>query len=111
MKKYSAEFSGEDWNICGIKDRSPLKIAWARTSVTPEREVLHYHLTGHEYYMVSKGCIRVQVENTTVDVRENEMLYVEPRERHAIVEVLEPAEYIVINTNPDPNDKVIFRDR
>ena len=108
MKIYQTEFLGEDCNICGIGDASPLKIARAMTDKVLDNEKLHYHIKGHEYYIFIRGVARICVGTSKINLSAGQMLYIEPGEVHKIEEILEPSDYVVINTNPDPKDKVVL---
>ena len=52
MKEYKTLNFGEDCNICGVNDGSPLKIARTTTDKVLDSERLHSHHTGFEYYLI-----------------------------------------------------------
>ncbi len=110
MKIYRTENLGEECNICGNSDSVPLKIARAMTGKVLDNETLHYHLKGHEFYLFIRGSARMRISDGYVEVKAGDMVHVEPYEPHRIEEIFGLSDYLVINTNPDPKDKVVLEE-
>ncbi len=108
MRVYHTLNLGEDCNISGVSDGLPLKTARAMTNKLLPDERLHYHLTGYEYYLIIKGVLRIRVGDKTLEARTGDMVVAEPKEPHRIEAILEDADYFVVNTNPDPLDKIVL---
>ncbi len=109
MRTYKTAGLHEQCNILGtLEDTSPVKIARPTIDTVLEGEKLHYHKTGHEYYFVVEGIIRMQIGESYTNLGKDDLLHVEPGEFHRVVAVVHgPASYLVFNTNKDPLDKVV----
>ena len=108
MKVYHTLDLGEYCNICGVNDNSPLKIARTTTDKVLDNERLHSHLKGFEYYLIMQGALRMRVGASTLELKAGDMLQVDPGEPHKVEEVLQRCDYVVVNTNPDPLDRIVL---
>ena len=50
----------------------------------------------------------MRVGASTLELKAGDMLRVDPREPHKVEEILQRCDYVVINTNPDPLDKIVL---
>lgn len=110
MKKYRTNEYSLDTRVCGFFNQSPLAITRTNIKNVLESEKLHSHNNSHEYYMFLKGKAKVIVGEKIITVSDGDVILAEPNEKHKILEVIEPIEYITIKTNNDPLDKVIHEE-
>jgi mannose-6-phosphate isomerase-like protein (cupin superfamily) len=68
-------------------------------------EKLHYHSKDSEYFYVLHGCLTLEVEGKTIEVKEKMCLETAPKEKHKIISFISGTEYIVVRTNLLPGEK------
>lgn len=108
MKKYNFhKYEGVE-SICDVKTGSPIKIAYVCTDKLLQSDVLHYHDQGHEYYILLKGKIILQINQNFVEAIKGDVIHVEPCEEHKVYSVNEEVEYIVIRTNHHLGDRIVL---
>ena len=108
MKRFNTLGLDERCNITGQQDGLSFKIARTSTTRVLAGEKLHYHTLGYEFYLVISGKMLLKVNNDSVEVCEGQLVVVEPNEPHKVVEIVGSADYLVINTNSDPLDKIVL---
>lgn len=107
MKKYFTKEFELDTRVCGFFNESPLAITRTHITKPLESEKLHSHNISHEYYIFLKGKARIVIDDKIITVKAGEVILAEPNEKHKILEVIEPIDYITIKTTNDPSDKIL----
>ncbi len=107
MKKFFTEDLGEDCGICGPEDGCSLKVARAMTKKVLDKETLHFHKSGTEYYFFISGKVLMVIGEKTIEAKKGDLIIVDPGENHMVKKIVEEADYIVVNTDPDPKDRFI----
>jgi len=101
MKKYLP--NDKNW-YCGHWNNSPIEIKYSEK--TPlKKEEPHFHLDIFEYYFVFNGEIVLEVEKEKVKLSRLELLMIEPREKHRIIEKNKDSSYLIIKDKSIPNNK------
>ena len=70
-------------------------------------KIAHFHRTMHEYYYVIRGCFKILVDGKLFELEKDQLLVVEPGERHCITEASRDLLLMLMMPPPVPNDKVI----
>lgn len=68
----------------------------------------HLHKTMHEYFYVLRGNMKISIENETIEMNKDDLVIVEPGERHAIIEKSPDLSLLLLMPPPVDNDKIIF---
>jgi len=66
----------------------------------------HLHKTMHEYFYLLQGRMKISVEGNVVELAEDDLIVVEPGERHHIVEQSADLLLMLLMPPPVPDDKV-----
>jgi quercetin dioxygenase-like cupin family protein len=66
----------------------------------------HFHKTMHEYFYLVQGRMKISVEGDIVELAKDDLIVVEPGERHHIVEQSADLLLMLLMPPPVPNDKV-----
>jgi mannose-6-phosphate isomerase-like protein (cupin superfamily) len=72
------------------------------------RRVEHIHKTMHEYFYVITGSLKLSVDGNIVKMKTDDLVIVEPGERHVVTEVSEDLRLLLIMPPPIQNDKLII---
>ena len=105
MKKFKANGLDGVNALCGLKEGVPFRFYRFLGEHTQEDD-LHYHPNGYEYYFVIKGKILIKINNKEIELDKNELLIVEPGEIHAVQDVLQTCDVIIIRNEFKEQDKV-----
>ncbi len=70
-------------------------------------KIAHFHRTMHEYYYIIRGWLKILVDGKMVELEKDQLLVVEPGERHSINEASRDLLLMLLMPPPVPNDKVI----
>lgn len=73
------------------------------------QSVEHLHKTMHEYFYLLQGRMKISVEGNVVELAKDDLIVVEPGERHHIIEQSPDLLLLLLMPPPVPNDKVITR--
>jgi len=65
----------------------------------------HFHKTMHEYFYLLQGRMKISVEGDVVELAKDDLIVVEPGERHHIVEQSADLLLMLLMPPPVPNDK------
>lgn len=68
----------------------------------------HLHKTMHEYFYVLRGNMKISIENEMIEMEKDDLVIVEPGERHYIVENSPDLLLLLLMPPPVPDDKVIL---
>ncbi len=80
-----------------------------RVMTAPEiNPVLHLHKTMHEYFYIVKGTMNLQVEDHEILMKQDDLVVVEPGERHIVTSSSEDLVLMLLMPPPVANDKFIF---
>ncbi|MGD2088627.1 MAG: cupin domain-containing protein [Candidatus Aminicenantes bacterium] len=71
------------------------------------RSIEHLHKTMHEYFYLLQGRMKISVEGNEVELAKDDLIVVEPGERHHIIEHSPDLLLMLLMPPPVPNDKVI----
>lgn len=111
MKKYNIPNLEGICNVCGINDGSPLKINKVIKKRGSFNEKFHYHKESYEYYILFMGEIVIGLKERSLNVRENEIVRIDPGEQHRIEKILQNAFYLVIKApSAYPEDKIVLEE-
>jgi quercetin dioxygenase-like cupin family protein len=67
----------------------------------------HLHKTMHEYFYVLQGGMKLSINGDAVELGKDDLVIVEPGERHYIIENSPDVQILLLMPPPIPNDKVI----
>lgn len=77
-------------------------------NIDKSKDTLHYHKQGIEFYLTIEGKAVLEVEGNQVELNENQLVMVEPGEKHYVKQVTQtPFSVISICTTKDPDDKIV----
>lgn len=107
MKKYKTNEFALDTRICGFFNESPLAITRTHIDAPLESEKLHSHNISYEYYIFIKGKAKIVIDDKIITVLAGDVILAEPNEKHKILDIIEPVDYITIKTTNDPLDKIL----
>lgn len=68
----------------------------------------HLHKTMHEYFYILEGELTISLNGNTIELKKDDLLVVDPGERHFVKEKSEDIRLFLIMPAPVPNDKVEF---
>jgi len=103
MQQYSANDDG--W-FCGWWNGSPLQINCAERKRLYPREKYHFHKDFCEYYLVLNGLLVLKVDGTEITIKKDQMIMLEPGEKHKVVSVGKGCRYLTIKSKSYDNNKV-----
>lgn len=106
MKRFKSRKYEKDCRIC----KSPLAIARAVTKDVLESEKLHSHEKACEYYIFLKGKAKLEVEGKIVTAVADDVILIEPGEKHKIKKVAKEIDYITIRTSPESKKTVYLQE-
>ena len=107
MKKFKANGKEGVNLLCGLKDGSPFRVYRVLRKIKDAFvDDLHFHPKGYEYYYVIKGRIVINLSDKDITVNTNELLCVEPKEKHKVVSVKKDCGVIIIRNEFSINDKI-----
>ncbi|MFC2140847.1 cupin domain-containing protein [Acidobacteriota bacterium] len=69
----------------------------------------HLHKTMHEYFYLLQGKMKISVDGNVVELAKDDLIVVEPGERHHIIEQSPDLLLMLLMPPPVPNDKVITK--
>jgi len=72
---------------------------------------LHYHKEAEEYYICLEGILTIQVENSLIKVEPYQLLKVNPKVPHGVVDVETPFCGFTIRVPLSMGDKVVLTNR
>lgn len=105
MRKLTGNQDG--W-YCGWWNGSPLQINYAKRKALYKNEAPHYHEDFYEYYLVVEGYLILEVEGKPHRLEMDEMIVVEPKEKHRVVEVEKTGcKYISVKSKSYEGNKVL----
>lgn len=73
------------------------------------RSIKHLHKTMHEYFYLLQGSMKISVDGSVVELVKDDLIVVEPGERHHISEQSPDLLLMLLMPPPVPHDKVITR--
>ncbi len=83
-----------------------------RVMAGPEiRKIEHFHKTLHEYFYIIKGTMKLSVNGNIIEMAQDDLVVVEPGERHVVIENSNDLLLMLMMPPPVPNDKVIVGSR
>lgn len=68
--------------------------------------IKHLHKTMYEYFYVLDGIMKISVNETIFYLKKDDIIYVEPKEVHQVVEKSSDLKLLLIMPPPVENDKV-----
>ena len=69
-------------------------------------DVVHYHKTMYEYFLVLQGEMEIKVRDRIVDLSAGGLIVVEPGESHVILSCSSDAKILLLMPPPVQDDKV-----
>lgn len=78
--------------------------------VTTSREVQsreHLHKTMHEYFYLLEGHMKISIDRVVYALEKDDLIVVEPGERHHIIEKSPDLLLLLLMPPPVPHDKVV----
>jgi quercetin dioxygenase-like cupin family protein len=72
------------------------------------RLIEHLHKTMHEYLYLLQGSMKMSVEGDVVELGKDDLLVIEPGERHHIIEKSTDLRVMILMPPPVPGDKVVI---
>jgi len=82
----------------------PIQVRIMSTEEIRSKE--HFHKTMHEYFYLLQGRMKISVEGDVVELAKDDLIVVEPGERHHIIEQSADLLLMLLMPPPVPNDKV-----
>lgn len=73
------------------------------------RLVPHIHKAMHEYFYVIKGELTLSVNHQSIDMKEDDLVVVEPGERHVVTQTSDDLLLMLIMPPPVENDKILIK--
>jgi len=73
------------------------------------RSIEHLHKTMHEYFYLIQGRMKISVDGNVVELVKDDLIVVEPGEKHHIIEQSADLLLMLLMPPPVPDDKVIIR--
>lgn len=107
MKKYIFPRTEDGVRVCDPASGADVVINHASRTKVRDNEKMHCHRKGKEYYIVTRGCAEIEVNEKPVLVKSGEVLMVEADEWHKISRIIGETDYILIKTEPDLKDKIV----
>jgi len=71
--------------------------------------VEHLHKTMHEYFYVLQGNMKISIGDDMIEMNKDDLVIVEPGERHYIVENSPDLLLLLLMPPPVPDDKVVCK--
>lgn len=72
-------------------------------------EPLHFHKKATTFFLVLSGSGVVEVEGKEVEVKEKQLLQIDPGEKYKVLGAKQtPFSWVVISTNKDPKDRMVI---
>jgi quercetin dioxygenase-like cupin family protein len=68
----------------------------------------HLHKTMHEYFYVLQGDMKISINGNAMEMGKDDLVIVEPGERHYIIENSPDLQLLLLMPPPVPDDKVIL---
>lgn len=68
----------------------------------------HLHKTMHEYFYLLRGSMKIAVNGEKIELNKDDLLVVEPGERHHIIKKSKDLLLLLLMPPPVPDDKVAF---
>ena len=72
------------------------------------QSVQHLHKTMYEYFYLLEGHMKISVEGVVRELTRDDLIVVEPGERHHIIEQSPDLRLMLLMPPPVPDDKVII---
>lgn len=73
------------------------------------QSVEHLHKTMHEYFYLLQGNMKISVNGKVIEMARDDLIVVEPGERHHVIEKSDDLLLMLLMPPPVPADKVITR--
>ena len=73
------------------------------------QRVEHLHKTMHEYFYVLQGNMKISIDDDVIEMDKDDLVIVEPGERHYIVEKSPDLLLLLLMPPPAPDDKVVYK--
>ena len=88
-----------------LVDNDELSVKQERMPAKTE-EALHYHEKAQQFFFILKGIATFEVENNRTDVESGQGFYIEPGEKHRIINnTTEDIEFILSSQPSTTNDR------
>jgi quercetin dioxygenase-like cupin family protein len=71
------------------------------------QSIEHLHKTMYEYFYLLEGHIKISVDGNVKELSKDDLIVVEPGERHHIIEQSPDLRLMLLMPPPVPHDKVI----
>ncbi|MCP5045858.1 MAG: cupin domain-containing protein [bacterium] len=71
------------------------------------RKEEHLHKTMHEYFYLLQGAMKISIDGEILEMEPDDLVIVEPGERHVIVDASDDLQLLLLMPPPVPNDKVV----
>lgn len=71
----------------------------------------HLHRTMTEYFLLLRGSLRIRVDDREFDMKEGDLIVVEPGEAHAVIQASRDLLLLLLMPPPVENDKVELKQR
>ncbi len=95
--------SQKKW-LLGVDDsRSPLEIGYFEIP----KDQYHFHEKVFEYYIISSGELTIMIDGKNIILREGNICFVEPGEKHQIINGSRNLKCFLVKFPHLPDDKVV----
>ena len=71
------------------------------------RSIEHLHKTMHEYFYLLQGSMKMSVDGDVIELGKDDLIAIEPGERHHIIEKSPDLRLMLLMPPPVPDDKVV----
>ncbi len=68
----------------------------------------HVHKTMHEYFYLLRGSMKIAINDEKIELNKDDLLVVEPGERHHIIEKSKDLLLLLLMPPPVPEDKIVL---
>ena len=106
MIKMSANSDEKGWFFGPWNSDVPIPIGYANEGI----DLLHYHEHMYEVYLIAQGTSTMLVDGKSVDLKQGDVIALEPNEQHTFTESSPDYFHFVIHTPFVKGDKVIVHD-
>ena len=69
----------------------------------------HLHKSMHEYFYILQGSMKISINGSDIKLTKDDILVVEPGERHIVTDKSEDLIVLLLMPPPVPDDKVLFQ--
>jgi mannose-6-phosphate isomerase-like protein (cupin superfamily) len=104
LKHYQWGNACDGWNLVEEKNLSVKQERMPAGS----SEALHYHQQSQQFFFILKGIATFEIENETIEVKEQEGIHVKAGSKHRIINnTIKELEFILCSQPSTLNDRII----